>query len=418
MPDFLYFTLIACGALLVLYILCSFFQEEEMVRSKAHDGTGDIEANQFYYLPAAALEIAAIARLVITKDAAGTITAASVSQILLTTVVKIVPDTGKVYTIAYKPSIFSNDTLSISINAHGLLEGINLTAEDRITSLVDQIISAPQLILNGEQGFPSPLATEKGEAVTIELRELTNNFFVSPEQVNAGSANMSWKIKLEGAQKPNVDPDASFDVKFEKSGQGSPTKTETKGLFTRTFTTVKMTVKPQSLPTNPAATYALIIPDTTSLVSLSITRTPFVKKTQTMKFTNGIATEASTTKPSEVEGFVGIPIKIGKALASIPAQLLSFRIEHIRKETLLQTSQQSLAKAELTNKKNEIAYEAELTKARLESQKTILAYETEAARITIDAQKALLKSQKDLIDAQEALIKVKKQSEPIGGAGG
>lgn len=80
MLEFLYSILIAYGVFLVLYILCLFGQEEEMVRSKAHDGTGDIEANQFYYLPAAALEIAAVAKLIITKDADGTIIRANVTH--------------------------------------------------------------------------------------------------------------------------------------------------------------------------------------------------------------------------------------------------------------------------------------------------------------------------------------------------
>lgn len=389
--------LIACTIVLALYIFSSFFLERSMVKSKANSPATSLETNQFYYLPTASLDVATKAKVVITKNAAGVITNATVTQIVLTNTVKIVPDTSKVYTLSYQESVFSNDNLVVNVGASGLLEGINLTAEDRIANLIDQIASAPQLMLNGSQTFPSPLAAAAGETITVELREVENSFFVSPGKINDGEESFDWKIKLEGLQAGGVDPDASFKMTFGKTNAATLAgeKAEADGIVSRLLTTLNVTVETTGLPTKVKTAYTIQVPDIKSQVILPIKRTPFVKKTYVMKFSNGLVTEAAIGKPSEVEGFLGIPIKIGKAIATIPAQLLSFKIENVRKETSLLTNQQALLAAQLTGRKNEAAQETELLKAKLESEK------------------GLLKAQKDLTDARKTLITAKQALEAV-----
>jgi hypothetical protein len=161
---------------------------------------------------------------------------------------------------------------------------------------------------------------------------------------------------VDGASETDSTVDASFRLKFDIPSPGSflfkDNFQELEGILLRPLQTIIMST--HTFSCIPPLQYQLLVPDESKVVSISIKRSAFVKKVYGFKMTNGMLTENTINKPSEMEGFMSIPIKIAKAIVSIPAQIISFKIENIKHQTSLVTEQQNLSKAVLQKKKNRI----------------------------------------------------------------
>lgn len=97
----------------------------------------------------------------------------------------------------------------------------------------------------------------------------------------------------------------------------------------------------------------LLLPDERTEICLPINRAAFIKKITNLTFDNGILTEVHMEKPSEASGFWDIPLSIVKGIASVPAELLQFKIDYSNKEKTLADAQ----KAELDAKKALLDYQ-------------------------------------------------------------
>ena len=71
-----------------------------------------------------------------------------------------------------------------------------------------------------------------------------------------------------------------------------------------------------------------MLPNRSPVVCLPIERVPFVESRFRATFANGLLTSVESDKPSEILGFLEIPIRVAKAIVSIPAELLQFKINH------------------------------------------------------------------------------------------
>jgi hypothetical protein len=407
-------------ALLIL-IIYAIGSTDNLVKSFRIESTTNTQADQFYYLPTTILLIKATAKVIVTKNATdGSITKTTLSEIVLDTTVQIVPDTNYLLGLKYIPSLFTNDDVKLSVSNTGLIEGINLTAEDRISAILSQIAEAPKIILSGEQATESrtfktgePETREEVPFVT-ETREYINNFLILTKEIREKAATRKWIINVDGTGNNNTTVDASFTLKFDipasPVSESKPRKLN--GLLTRPLKTVFLNVHRLN-ESIPAIQYQLLIPDESSLLCIPITRSSFVKKTYGFKMANGMLTENTINKPSEVEGFLSIPINIAKAIVSVPAQLLSFKIENIKRQTAMETDLQALANARLQSQKNEIAKESELLKTTLEARKIALTHDSEIAKTKLEAEKMLTEAQKDVITTTKDLAKAKKELEEL-----
>jgi len=257
--------------------------------------------------------------------------------------------------------------------------------------------------------------TSEGVTVITETKEYSNTFLILTKEIRKRSAFRAWKINVGGTANATTTVDASFTLKFDvprsEPYSFNDDAAEFDGILTRPLQTVIMGIYRDSNSAAPEVNYQLIVPDESSIISVPVKRSAFVKKVYGFKMINGILTENTINKPSEIEGFISIPIKIAKAIVSVPAQLLSFKIENIKRDVTKETEQQNLGKAELQTRKNEIAKEGELLKARLDNQKTMLTYEGEIAKAKLEAEKTFLNAQKEVITASKDLTAAKKDWE-------
>lgn len=404
---------------LIIYICGSIKTQGSIVKTIWQNGNEKIVAEQVYYLPAAVLLIKATAKVIVTKnETTGNIINAKLAELALDTTIQHVPDTRNALVIEYIPSTFSNDDLKFSISSYGLIEGCNITTEDRISHVISQLAEAPKMILSGEQAVASKssMADQEildGDTIISETKEYTNNFWILSEEIRAKIATRIWQINVDGKADTKTTVDASVTLKFDipvaaNSFLFNNKSKEFDGILMRPLQTVIMNVYKDPTSPAPDIQYQIILPDESRVVSIPIKRSAFVKKMYGFKISNGVLTENIINKPSEMEGFISIPIKIAKAIISIPVQLISFRFDNIKRQTALETEQQNLAKLQLQTRKDEIAKESDLFKAKIDSQKIILTYEGEIAKTKLEAEKTLIIAQKDVITANKDLTAAKK----------
>jgi len=400
---------------LVPWIANAIINKGSIVISVRPEENKNIVADQVYYLPTAQLQIRATARVVLTKDSANTITAAQLNDLVLSTTVQMIPDSRYPIALKYCPNIFSNDDLTFSISATGLLEGINVSSEDRVAAIITQITDAPKDTLSAvhQVGAQAAMAGD-APIITTETKEFTSDFMILNDEIRAGKASRRWMIPIDGTTLNATFVNASFTLKFPSGVLGTLTGADQKvdGILTRPLKTMIMEVfRNIDGSGDPDAKYQLMVPDEDRLIAIPVARGAFIKKVYGMKMTNGTLTENVINKPSQVEGFVGIPIKIAKAIATIPSYLLQFRIETTNRVTAFETSRQNLAKAQLQNQKDLINREAELIKAEAEAQKTRVTAETDMVKSKLDAEKTLIEAKKDIITANKDLEIAKKDWE-------
>jgi hypothetical protein len=342
--------LIVAGVLLVIYVAGALASAGKIFTSAFVDAR-EFMADQYYYLPTAQVNVTATVMIALTvKQADNSFVSAELYQIDLTSTVQVLPDNERLAAITYHPSVFSNDELRLTTNASGLLENVDLKVEDRISNILSAVLDAPKQILGQERELaPTSRDIIPAEPVTVSNVTASRNFVLYPGDLQKGMTTKEWKVNLPGPSEnpfPLVDASLRFTIQRPLTEAAAPPAENFSGLFTRPLTSIGIAVSfvdPDKSGDN--LHFELILPDPTRLIKVPVRRSPFIKRQQTPKFTNGMLTENYINKPSEVEGFVAIPVNIAKAIFSIPAQLLSFKITHLQQQTWLETETQKLLAA-------------------------------------------------------------------------
>lgn len=136
------------------------------------------------------------------------------------------------------------------------------------------------------------------------------------------------------------------------------------------------------------------------MIIVPITRSAFVKKVNKISIVDGIITSNAISKPSSIEGLASIPIDIAKAVVSIPAQLLSVKIDNTKNATELQVEKLKLEQSTLANQTYILGKGQELEKAKIEPEKSLLTAEKEklAVQKELETTKAELEALKKKIN--------------------
>jgi hypothetical protein len=87
---------------------------------------------------------------------------------------------------------------------------------------------------------------------------------------------------------------------------------------------------------------------------LPIDRSAFVKRDTTITLAEGFPTKITTLKPSEVVGFMSIPLDIITAIVAAPGQLLTVKVEQARGEQGLLREQQAVVQEQNALLQNQI----------------------------------------------------------------
>lgn len=340
--------------LLLWYVIGSWCSGRAIIKTKksAPGGEGGEAADLPYFLPTAALQVKATAKVIVRRKADDkTVLGTWLGTLELENTVIIQPDTGERLLACYAPSIFSNDDVKVSATAQGLLENVAVTAEARIANIIGMFTELPAKLLSREAAAPGVVEQEEEAlppASTDETLEFTNTFVILASELREPSYTKKWMIHIDGmdADKAYVDASMRFDIPQVPARQVAADKEYT-GLLVRPLRNVTLSVTTKAkgsseFANEPLVKYDIQVPDHSSFLCVPVKRAPFVKNQYAPKFNAGMLVENTISKPSELEGFAAIPVNILKAIFSIPAQLFNFKINHLKEQTDLETAEQKL----------------------------------------------------------------------------
>jgi len=335
--------LIVFVVILICYAVRAGLQGEKVLVSELAT-SDELNADLLYYLPAAELTLKAVARMAVNRDAPnGTIRSVRLLGMSLDSDVHITPDTDAMIALKYKPFLFANDELDLIANESGLLENIVSKTEDRIGAIVADVANAAGPTAAGPAGAPRMVETTVAiNGSVTEILELSHDFLILPSELDEGNFTRHWTLQATGdggVQNGRLDLIIGGTLPIRRR-HGITRKKEYPALLTRPLIrqTLQVSVSSatqQNLIPSDSLRIDLLVPDRSKVVAVPVKRYPFIANQYNPKFSHGLLMENRIRKPSEFEGFVGIPIRIAKALMSIPAELLQFRITRTQQLTTL-----------------------------------------------------------------------------------
>jgi hypothetical protein len=394
------------------------------------------DANVYYYLPESLLKIRSTAKVRVSYNEDKSINGDNCRVIEQTFVVtgEMIADTKHLLALNYTSNWLASDIIKYGVNSKGLLETVNVTAEDRTAQIVAKLAEAPKAILSA--------APAKGEG-TDRIKEYTQDFLIKASAINKTETTILWTIIVanESGLTDFTTVDAKFTIKtdspmstevlYKPAGTASSkaeelgtfeqllvstNKTdnankEVAGILTRPLKMFSLDISAEGLSA-PVSVY-IPVADNSKLILVPVKRAPFVKKVNNMTIAEGIVTSNEITNPSSLEGFISIPIDIAKAIVSIPAQLVTFRFDNTTRLTELETAKLTYEKAILANEKYTIGKDQELENVKLELAKTQLTNASALEKSKLDLETAMATAEKARLAAQQELDKLKKEIDEL-----
>jgi hypothetical protein len=401
--------------LIIIYIVVISFWYKDIIVSEKVTGAL-IDGEQIYFLPAASVTLNATAKVAVARDLSGNFVAAKVYELSFTPLIQLQGEEDQLYVIKYNRTWVASDDIRLTTGTSGLLESIAVTTEDRISAIISQVTDAPKKVLAAGAGAAA-IAPPAGLPVTItNIQPVTKSFVLSPDMLGKALNVCLWEISIDELSSGGLNLiDASFEIRIPKPAvspviAAGRSGKKIGGILSRPLRNFKMTfhvnqtqdINNRIYNTNADAEVELMIPDPSKSLLVPFKRTLFSKSVQSPKFSSGLLTENYLNKPSELENLVSIPINIGKAIFSIPAQLLSFKITRLQQQTSFDTESQKLIAAKLLLDKSQKDSGAQSQKSN-----------NDAVKAGLDAQKTSLDLQKDLLTTQQALINTKKDLQDL-----
>lgn len=372
------------------------------------------KATVYYYLPESIIKIHVTAKVLVRyRNADKAIISSDVTEQLFVVTTESIAETEELLALNYNPNAFAADEIKYGVNAKGLLETVEITAEDRTAQIIEKLSEAPQAILTGS------IPVRAGD-VTDVVKEFSADFNFKASALTTVSTMVPWGItilnELGGANAGTANAD--FSVTSDKMAAAAPPSVATlvgnngkneeiSGLLTRPLRNLTLTFKATINNQNAEVSANVAVADVEKLINIPVTRAAFAKKVNKISVRDGIVVSNEINKPSSVEGFVSIPVNIAKAIVAIPGQLITFRYDNTKRLNDLETAKINYEKALLDNQKFALNKNQELENVKLELQKTQLKNDSELLKTKLELEMALAKAEKDNLDAQKSLKELK-----------
>lgn len=411
----------------------------------------------YYYLPESLINIEVKLKIAVTVDKTKKIieSAEVVEQEFVVTE-ETGSDTSQMYSLDYTSNPFHSDDIEFKTNDNGLLESGSVVTEDKTAAVVTQLIGGVADLSKSaalkSSSVPDVAADEPAIVVIQEysksFRERFYSLVTNTVQVKDASAPEGTVGKGTSQKKVNDTPPLSSYTEFEWPLQiehPDATKPFSKkinfflevldgdtfvhpdggftgklnGVLTRPKKTAKLQFKNDGhqLIGNPAE---ITVADLSQVYKVPMKRSAFVKREDSITLKDGYLLSHKLVRPSSYAGFASIPVDIAKAIVSIPAQLISIKIDSTKSQTTLNKELANLASAEREKEKQVLTQELAIDKLDLQLKEQEFALEQhlatrdDALQKSIDtAKKVLLDTRKSTLDNEKKIIELQKQIDEL-----
>lgn len=224
------------------------------------------------------------------------------------------PDPDQMYLLKHHRLPTATDQLQVTVGTNGLLNGINSTNNDRSGAILEKLAELAIETFKLAAGVPAPPLNA--------LRTDSKPAYPKKFEVEFDPANDSERTAAIAGLKAATGLDLLVTPP-SRSTVSKPGSLQSKnGFFYRPLLPWKFVVS----NTKQTVTKTLLLPNEAPAIRFDIRRTAFGTSTSNIGLTNGLLTGYHLDKPSEIEGFVDVPINIVKSVAGIPTNLLQLKI--------------------------------------------------------------------------------------------
>jgi hypothetical protein len=261
------------------------------------------------------------------------------------------PDPYARYVARIVHNPFRDDTMTLKVGPNGLLTSGNMVAADRTSDILVEAAGAiagvgatPPSI----PGLKSMAPPRPRDADCTSLPKTYVQIFdpTNPDQVAALNQDLSLKAKLPYqvsvyGHTPAQDgrlhnqPGAYQGDNYGWAAQGA--------IFYRSPSPLQVSLLQSGQPVDTAV---VLLPQAGPISFIPMNSSAFVKTVNDVQFTDGMLTSWTADRPSEVLEVVRLPVKIATAIISVPAQLLSLRVNYSSQDKALLEAQQAQIAAE------------------------------------------------------------------------
>ena len=375
---------------------CSVVKTTELTKDKP-------EANIYYHLPKGMLKITSTAKIFVYTDKENN----HLKNIELISQSfdherEIVPDNRQTLKLNYVNNPLSKDDLDIKINDKGLLTNVDITTEDRLPNIIETLSKASAEIL----GIGA--ASKGADEFNVAVEEFTKIFILDPSDFPKDQA---WIIAKNDKFGNSIDLDISFSIHSNNPPNSNTTsiltsQQEIKGILTRPLSLNKFSIFPKAtMLDGHQVEFYEYLPNTELNITIPLSRAMFAKKINNLVLVDGLIKENKINKPSEVEGFISIPINLAKAIVSIPAQLFQFKIDNTKKKTEYETEFLNLENAITAIERNELLKSLETDRLKLDADKSLITLQKDLEilrnEITLLPQVSELENKKKIIGLEK-----------------
>jgi len=257
-----------------------------------------------------------------------------------------------------------DDTFKLAVNPAGLLASANIVAADRTGDILVEAAGAYSALARGggatvaaevvpdqlDCGDPKSIVllfdpTNSDELDEIALRLKTANypFQVGPrwDSQNHRTNDIPTGAEVETARSTRKAA-AALVISADKTNAEAIYKAYKGALFYRSPVPTLVTLERNVNNTWHVVDSAMVVlPQAGPISYIPANSSAFVKTVDDVVFVDGMVASWSPDRPSEVLEIVRLPVKVATAIISVPAQLVSLRVDYSSKAKSLADSQAS-----------------------------------------------------------------------------
>lgn len=293
----------------------------------------------FYHLPQGALRIKG--DYADTKQPEG--------DFIITITSSITPDPRTRYYLEAGTNVIYDDDFKLHVNGRGLLETVNVSAEDKTAAIIGDVAGIAASVLKFSRGM-SPSDHARAKAMEKPPLRLPFDYTFLPDEADTIKRLLHDKgFDLEVFASVPVGATAGdFAFRSEDGGEaGKRVATrdveKAPGVVFRPLSPYRIVVTDTPYANQLGRSAAIIragatvmIPDNKKKLLLRLGRTPFIKRTDNLVFVDGVLTKFEGTRPSPIVGVLQIPKNILTAIVPLPLEIRQTQINNINAERELE----------------------------------------------------------------------------------
>lgn len=275
---------------------------------------------------------------------------------------EVVPDLRHHFVIQTKFDAGSYDMLSVGVGSDGLLTHVTGAAQDQTREIAVGIARLASLLVTGAAQLSGESARMRADGAPE--KEIPPRLVASYEFDPTDPTDLR-RVRGELAKHGvtmTIEKQANCPIATSGDGCCTTCDVSQPGIYYRLPLPYRLQLNPggversvmmssgvttmQVIGVEGPIDWTILVPNEAICKYVAVTRAAFVTKRTELAFDHGMLTRVSTDKPSELLGFVSIPVDVAKTIIGIPAELLKIRVDQKTQERSIVQNDADIRKAQ------------------------------------------------------------------------